>query len=268
MKLTLLLSLILISPISFANKDKVVAVVNGEKIFLSELMSSFNQNKLFLSQKKITKEKVLEDLINRRLGIQKAKKQKLEQNSVVKEKMDDILYHAMVSKDLEPRLQKITVSDSEVQEYYKENKEYRTAHILFRLPAVSSKNQIQAALAKAAEIYKEVSKKPDQFGQLANKYSQSTASIQGGDLGFQPPIRLAPEYFEAIKGQKEGFISKPVRTQFGYHIIKVLGVKDFAQINKDLYKKIIYDMKRDKILNAYFEQQRNKAKVSINKKNF
>jgi len=45
----------------------------------------------------------------------------------------------------------------------------------------------------------------------------------------------------------------------------VLGVKDFASANKDLYKKIVYDQKRDKILEDYYSELRSKASVVINK---
>ena len=87
----------------------------------------------------------------------------------------------------------------------------------------------------------------------------------GGDLGFQPPTRLAPEYFEAINNQKVDYISKPVRTQMGYHIIKVLGVKTLDQIDKNLYKKIIYDKKRDAIIDNYFKALAKGADIKINK---
>ena len=55
-------------------QEQVVATVNGTKITKAELDQAYQQNLLFLSNKKVTKEKVLEDLISRTLGIQKAKK--------------------------------------------------------------------------------------------------------------------------------------------------------------------------------------------------
>ena len=49
-------------------------------------------------------------------------------------------------------------------------------------------------------------------------------------MGFQPASQLATEYFKAIKGKSVGYISPPVRTQFGYHIIKVLAAKSYEKI--------------------------------------
>ncbi|MBF0297651.1 MAG: peptidylprolyl isomerase [Oligoflexia bacterium] len=252
-----------------ANKggDTIVAIVEGQNIYKSEFDQSLAQNILFLSSEKATKEKVLKDLINRKLGIIKAYKTKLEKDDLVQRKMEDVLYHAQISKDLGPLLKDIRVSDDEVKRYYDQNKEYRTAQILFRLRANPSDAEIRAALKQALEIYETLKKSSDKFSELANKYSQVDSAPTGGDMGFQPVIRLAPEYFKAIDGKAEGYITTPVRTQFGIHLIKVIAVKPADQINSDLYKKIIYDQKRDKILNEYFASLQNKSSIKIYKEN-
>ncbi len=243
----------------------VVATVNGKKITVAQLEEYHSQNLRFVSQRRITKEVSLDDLVNRELGIQKARKSGIDKDPVVVQKTEDILYHAQISKDLENELKKITVSDDEVKKYYADNKEYRSAHILYRVRAQPSPDEVKKALEQSLTIYEEVSKNPDSFATMANKYSQSTAAPVGGDLGFQPPTRLAPEYYVAIKGQKAGFVSRPVRTQMGFHIIKVLGVKEFDQIDKNLYKKVIYDQKRDAILAKYFKDMQKNSDIKINK---
>lgn len=243
----------------------VVATVNGVKITRAQLDEYHQQNLRFVSQRKITREVSLDDLINRELGIQRARKAGLDKNPVVASKMEDVLYHAQISKDLEGELKKITVTDDEVRKYYGDNKEYRTAHILYRVRVQPSADEVKKALEHMTGLYDEVSRNPDSFATLANKNSQTTAAPVGGDLGFQPPTRLAPEYYAAIKGQKVGFVSRPIRTQMGFHIIKVLGVKEYDQIDKNIYKKIIYDQKRDAILAKYFKDMQQSAKVEINK---
>ena len=115
------------------------------------------------------------------------------------------------------------------------------------------------------EIYKEVKAKPNSWPELANKYSQSSTAPAAGDLGFMPAVKYAPEYFKAINGKAPGFISAPVRTQFGFHIIKVLGIRDWKDVDPAIYKKIVYDQKRDKILEEYFREQRATAQIKINK---
>lgn len=245
--------------------NAVVATVNGVEIKRGQLEQAFEQNLLFVSDKVVTKEKVLNDLINREIGIKKATAAKLNDDPIVKAKMEDVLYHAQISKDLESKLQKIEVSDKEAESYYAKHKEYRTAHILFRLRVVPQKEELEEAMKKSMEVYKELKAKPQLWAELANKYSQSSTAPAGGDLGFQPAVKLAPEYFAAINDKKVGFISNPIRTQFGIHIIKVLGVHEWKDVDPALYKKIVYDQKRDKILDEYFESERKSAQIKINK---
>ncbi len=83
--------------------------------------------------------------------------------------------------------------------------------------------EVKKTFKKAMEVYSEVSKKPDTFLNYAQQYSQTTSAVNGGDLGYQPSTRLTPEYYESIKGKKVGTIVKPFRSQYGIHIVKVLG---------------------------------------------
>ena len=178
--------------------------------------------------------------------------------------MNDVLYHAQISKELEPSLKKIKeISEKDLRNYYRQNPEYRTANILLRVRPQPEEKEWQAALLQAKKIYVALKQNPEKFSEYAKKYGQSSSAPQGGELGFQPAVRMAPEYFRAINGKSKGYISPPVRTQFGYHIIKVLDVRKFKSINKTAYKKIVYDTMRDKILQRHFAKMRKNAKISL-----
>ena len=162
---------------SFAkNDDSVVATVNGKPIYKSQFEERFRQSMLFVSKKPVSKEEVLNDLINRELGIEKAQKDNLADNPIVKSKMQDVLYHAQISKDLEKQFNGIEVTDDAVEKYYKKYKEIRTRHILFRVRAEPSEEETTAALEQAMKIYGVLKKKNDKFPELANKYSQSSTA--------------------------------------------------------------------------------------------
>jgi parvulin-like peptidyl-prolyl isomerase len=264
----LIIFCLLLSTSVFAQKktDPVVATVNGKKIMLSHLESTYKQNLLFVSNKKVSKMKVLNDIINRELGINRAKAGKLQNDEVVKYKMEDVLYHAQVSKDLAPKFKKIVVTDDDVKKYYSSFPEYRTAQVLIRMRTQPSKEEETKAVKLAVTVYNAATKNPDSFSQLANKYSQSTSALNGGDMGFQPASRLTAEYFEAIRNKSPNYIAPPVKSQFGLHVIKVLAVKKFKDINMGHYRKIVYDIKRDKIMGQYFTEIRFKAKIKVDKK--
>ncbi len=265
-KLGLVAMALVISASSYAQQNQnVVATVNGQEITRKEFEDYHLQNLKFVGQRKITKEVSLQDLIHRELGIQKARATGLDKDPTVIARQEDILFHAQISKDLENEFKKISVSDADVEKYYEENKEYRTAHILTRLRVEPTPEEAKAAYSQAMDTYNQVSKEPDSFARIANKFTQTTGAPLGGDLGFQPPTRLAPEYFDAIKGHKVGYITKPVRTQMGYHVIKILGVKSIDQIDKNLYKKIIYDIKRDALIENYYKGLSKGADIKTNK---
>ena len=252
-------------PLSALDKNAVAATVNGTKITFGRLDQTYKQSLLVVGTEAVTKEKVLYDLINRELGIAKARKARLHDNPTVKEKMEDVMYHAQISRDLEPEFKKIKVTDRDVQRYYSQHPEYRTAHILFRMRTTPSRPEKEEAMKKALEVYDELKENPEKFAELANKYTQTASAPNGGDVGFQPAVKYAPAYFKAIKGKKAGHITPPVRTRFGLHIIKVLARRDYDNINKEFYKKIIYDQRRDKAMDDYFKKIRSTASISINK---
>ena len=195
-----------LSMIAYANiKNKIIATVNGVPIYQNLFDESYKQNMLYIGHKKVTKKKVLYDLINREIGIQSAKRNGLNKNPIVKRKMEDILFHAQVSKDLAPELKKINVKDGMVKQYYSNFPEYRTAHILFRTRINATEKEKNQALRQTLAVYDEIKKDPSAFSKLANKFSQTSVAPNGGDIGFQPAIKLAPEYFQAIKGKKNRY---------------------------------------------------------------
>jgi len=87
-----------------------------------------------------------------------------------------------------------------------------------------NKNE-QRALKKAKKIYQKLQIGGD-FGKLARKHSDDIGSKDyEGRLGFMEKGQLVPEYEKAALNLKVGEISKPVRTDFGFHIIQLLAVK-------------------------------------------
>lgn len=249
------------------NSDPVVAVVNNIKILKSELKEAIEQTLLVPSHKKLSTEGILDFIINRQITINKAIKDNLDKDEYVKDRMNDVLFGAVISKDLDKQVSEIKVTDAEVEQYYKLNKEYRTSQILIRLEAMPKKEDVTKAYQVINTLYEKVKKEPALFESLAKQYSEIAAAAQGGDMGFLPPTAMMPEYFEAIKGKTVGFVSAPVRTQYGYHLVKITNVKDYKNIDPNLYKKIIFDIKREQILENYFQSLRKNNSITIYKEN-
>jgi peptidyl-prolyl cis-trans isomerase D len=129
--------------------------------------------------------------------------------------------------------QQMTVSDDEVKRYYDEHasqykqaEERQASHILISAPASASDADKKAALAKAEDVLKQAKQSPQQFAALAEKYSQDTGSAsKGGDLGFFGRGLMVKPFEDAAFQMTDGEIRGPVQSEFGYHIIKLTGVK-------------------------------------------
>lgn len=89
--------------------------------------------------------------------------------------------------------------------------------------AINSDEEISAAAkAQAEDVYKKATAKDADFAALAKEYSQDpSSSANGGDLGFFEKGRMVPEFEDAAFKLKRGEISEPIRSVYGYHIIKV-----------------------------------------------
>src|ERR1035441_10026630 len=122
----------------------------------------------------------------------------------------------------------ITVKDEDLQAYYDKNKsrysenEKRHAHhILISIGDAKDASADAAALAKAQRVLAELKAGKD-FGELARKYSGDPGSAtQGGDLGWAEQSAYVGAFAAALFKMQPGLTSDPVKTQFGYHIIKL-----------------------------------------------
>jgi len=141
---------------------------------------------------------------------------------------------------------KISVTEADAKDYYTQNsaqfqatEQVRASHILIKPdtsdPNTDSNDAKAAAKAKAEELL-EKAKQPDaDFAQLAKDNSACPSSVKGGDLNFFKRGQMVPEFDKVAFELEPGQISDVVKTQFGYHIIKVT---DKKKTSKKSYKEV------------------------------
>ena len=130
-------------------------------------------------------------------------------------------------------LTKAEVSKEDVRRYYDEHQnefgtpeERRAAHILITVKPTAPQAEQDAAKAKAEQLLEQVRKNPAKFGELAKENSQDPGSAaNGGDLGFFGRGAMVKPFDDAVFGLKKGEISGLVKSDFGYHIIKLVDIK-------------------------------------------
>jgi peptidyl-prolyl cis-trans isomerase D len=156
----------------------------------------------------------------------------------------------------------VTVSDAEILEAYNKNKarfstpEKRSAsHILVTVAKDAKPADDAAAKAKAQAILAEVQKNPNDFAKIAKAQSQDPGSAElGGDLGVVEKGLFDKPVEDAIFSLKDGETSQPVRSSFGYHIVKVTKVVPASQKSLEEAKpEIAAELKKSKLSAKYSE---------------
>jgi len=144
-------------------------------------------------------------------------------------------------------------------------REVRASHILIKpdSPAKTS----EAAAKELAEDLLERIKKGEDFAKLAAEYSDDPGSkIKGGDLGFFSTGMMVKEFEDAAFALKPGEVSELVKTQFGYHIIKLVDTK-LREVPEDSegkdIKEIVLEQKREKAMREWMYGLKKDAKIEI-----
>jgi len=200
------------------------------------------------SQPYLSQAKVDEDALNKYYNQNMQEFQVREQARVeyVRFTMDDLLA-------------RIDVSNEEVRNYYDGHRsefgtpeERRAAHILIAVPADASQEQQDAARKKSEQLLQQISKAPARFAELAKLNSQDPGSAaNGGDLGFVARGVMVKPFEDAVFALKAGEISALVKSDFGYHIIKLIAVKPsrdlpFEEARGDILAKLRAQKSADK----------------------
>lgn len=257
-------------------KDRVV----NELIVKSLLNEEIEKRGITVSNQDV--EDAVKEIIDK-VGSKEQLDALLKQNGISNANFKKDLKEEVKMKKLAKELGSSTVSDAEAKKFYNENiakfkhpDKVRASHILISVnpqeieevvksepankgldeTAIKAKvnAEIQAKEAKAKELLSEAKKNPTQFAKLAKENSEDTATAnKGGDLGFFAAKEMVPEFSKAAFAMKPNTISdKPVKTQFGYHIIMVT---DRSAAGQEPFEKVKPSIK------AYLENQKQIALI-------
>ena len=164
--------------------------------------------------------------------------------------------------------------EAEAKKFYEANPKLfsymEAAHILAMFPGAQeqrppTEEEKKKAMEKIKEAQKQLAEGKD-FAEVAKAMSDCPSKEKGGDLGRFGEGQMVPEFEKAVKELKKGEISKPVETQFGYHIIKSGGVNTmkFEEVKERIIQQIAAE-KKQKAFNELVDKlmKDNHAKVNI-----
>jgi peptidyl-prolyl cis-trans isomerase C len=241
-----------------ATKDPVVATVNGQPIYLSELEVA--QQALPPQYRTMPLASVFPALLDRiadsKLVVGDAKKNKIETDPTFKRRMafveDQVIQDYWLQREIAKR-----ITADKMQQRYQEK--------LKSMPPeeeVHARHILVATEAEAKELLAEL-KKGTPIEKLAKEKSTDKASgAEGGDLGWFKRTDMVKEFSDAAFALKKGELSEtPVKTQFGYHIIKV---EDRRQAPPPAFEEMAEQLREDlarETVTAFIDQLRAGAKI-------
>ncbi|MCY8230585.1 foldase protein PrsA [Priestia endophytica] len=254
------------------SKEKVVASVDGSDITKDDVYNLLaDQNgaaavDTLITEKIIDKEAEKEDIkitakqVNQELddlkeqyGGEDAFNQTLEASGVSLSSLkEDIKKNKEIEELLRPS---IKITEKEMKEYFNENKDS------FAQAAQVKASHILVDDEKTAKEIKEKLDKGEDFATLAKKYSTDTATSEsGGELGYFEEGTMTDEFDKKAFSMKKGEISDPVKTDYGYHIIKVEDVKEAKQASykdsKAQVKEAIFNEKLQTEYSTWLEKKK------------
>ncbi|WP_018247735.1 peptidylprolyl isomerase [Orenia marismortui] len=287
--------------------DRPVATVNGEEISYQEYSYQLNgylrqyQNQISSNQVVGLKSRVLNNLINQELILQAAEKNGINpeiSEETIQEQLDQAINKYASSKEefekiikkngqtiedvkntiknsmtmqkrIEGMLAKVK-ADVKIteEEIAKEYEEVTASHILIKTDDKDDKDDKEAK-EKAEKVLK-LAKAGNDFTELAKEYSEGPSASRGGELGSFGHGKMVPAFEKAAFAMKVGEVSDLVKTEFGYHIIKVTDKKvasgeEFNSKKEEIRKKLL-SQKESEAINQWIEETRDDSKVIIKDK--
>jgi peptidyl-prolyl cis-trans isomerase C len=244
---------------------KTLAEVNGKNItsvdFEREVKNLPDYLKAMAETPQGRKE-MLDTMVIRELILQQATKDGIDKGKDIEDKLQDLKKRLIVEAFLKKKVETDSqLSDADLKKFYEQNidkfkagEQVKASHIL-----VKTEKEANEVLAKI--------KAGGNFEELAKKHSVDSSSAKGGDLGWFGKGSMVPPFEKAAMALKEGQISGAVKSDFGFHIIKLTGkraagTRPFEEV-KDQIKGALMPSKQQEIFQKIKEDLKKNAKINI-----
>ncbi len=199
----------------------------GDTAFVSDRQADA-MLRLQLEERRFSEFKIAPEAFAEKVKIDAAATQKFYDENRARFEVPEKIKVDYLVLSLDALLAQTNVDEAEVKNWYEQHKdsygqpeERRASHILILGGADKAK-----AKAKAEEVLKEVRRAPARFADLAKQHSEDPGSAKnGGDLGYFARGMMVKPFADAAFAAKEGEISEVVESEFGYHIIKLTGIR-------------------------------------------
>lgn len=223
--------------------NKILAVVSGHEITQNDLdqtMTRFPKERQDFLQTEEGKKQLIDQMVCFELMYNYAKDTEIEKDEFFIQQLQMAKKEIMIQMKMSSLMAQAKVDDKEVEEYYNANVNMFKSDEL-----VTARHILVETLEEAEKIEQEIKKGMD-FKDAAKQYSTCPSKEQGGKLGSFARGQMVPEFEEVAFALKVGELSKPVKTQFGYHLIlveeiKTGAIKSFNEVKESIKSNILQE---------------------------
>lgn len=246
-------------------EGKVLAEVNGGTITTGDFQNELKNLPEYLKAMAETpqgRKEMLDTMVIRELILQQASKDGVDKSPEIEEKLRDLKKRLIVEAFLKKKVEGDSqLSEDELKKFYEKNldkfkagEQIRASHILVKTEK------------EAKDIQSQI-KSGGNFEELAKKNSVDSSAAKGGDLGWFGKGSMVPAFEQAALALKEGQVSDVVKSDFGYHIIKLTGkrpagTRPFEEV-KEQIKSALMPTKQQEVFQKIKEELKKNAKVNV-----
>lgn len=234
------------------NQNKVLAQVNDREITQQDVYAFLNNlgpeiAMQFQSPDGI--KQLVDELVNQEVLYLNAMEDGLDKEEAFREEMEKVKENVLKQYALHKLISGISTTEDELKTYYDTHRAY------FKKPeSVRASHILVEEEKEANKILKEIDDGLS-FEDAARKYSLCPSKEKGGDLGEFSKGSMVPEFEEVAFSIEVGKVSEPVKTQFGYHLIKVVdkkeeGISEFEDVKAQVREQVIGLKQQEKYLNT------------------
>ncbi len=239
-------------------EDVVIATVNGTEIMKSSLDGYLEILKKQKQGKAADAQSAVDDLVATEIALQEAKKTDILERPATKKAISDYTRNILLQTWTREKIDSFKASDEDLKAAYDErvtalaSKEFNARHILVKTED-EAKAVITEATAEGAD-----------FAAIAKEKSTGPSGSNGGSLGWFKAKTMVPAFANAVQAMKKGDISKePVKTQFGYHVIKLEDSRDAKLPTMESLKPQLERVISQKQMLAFMDGLKKKSDIKI-----
>ena len=262
---------------AYAQTSEILAKVGDEVVTqadVDEVIATVQPSQRAYLSTPEGKRELVEHISESKLFYLWGRDNKITETEKYKETISQLEKRIVAAMAMEKIISNVKVEDSEVQAFYDEHKaafvvpeSVKASHILIQVSQDAGNSLWNKAQKDLVALRKDILAGKISFEDAAKDKSDCPSKADGGNLGFFVKGQMVPEFDEVAFSTKVGEISAPVKTQFGYHIVKVTDKKDQStrsldEVKEDLRQQLLQKKQRE-VMQEYVEKLHKQYEVKI-----